>query len=122
MPFVGHLDHQPAAAEAEAEAEALEAFGQAGREAQDAVLVAQAAEAADGGDPGARQGGDVEAVAAVVLEVVEVHQRRLAEVVVGELEVPGLRRHHRLHAGRERGVAHGQRLVVGEVARLLLGA
>ena len=63
----------------------------------------------------------MEAVAAVVLEVVEVHQRRLAEVVVGELEVPGLRRQHRLHAGRERGVAHGQRLVVGEVARLLLG-
>ena len=83
-------------------------------------MVAHAAEAGDGRDPGAGERRDVQAVAGVVLEVVEVHQRRLAEVVVGELEVADLGRDHRLRARRERRVAHGQRLVVGEVARLLL--
>ena len=53
-------------------------------------MVAHAAEACDGGDPGPCQGGDVNAVAGVVLEVVEVHERRLAEVVVRQLEVPDL--------------------------------
>ena len=47
-------------------------------------------------------------------------QRGLAEVVVGELEVPDLGGDHRLRAGRQRRVAHRERLVVGEVARLLL--
>ena len=55
-------------------------------------------------------------------EVVEIDERRLGEVVVGELEMPDLRGDHRLRAGRERRVAHGQRLVVGEVPRLLLVA
>ena len=58
----------------------------------------------------------------VVLEIVEVHQRGLAEVVVCELHVPDLGRDHGLRAGRERRVAHGDRLVVVEVARLLLVA
>ena len=69
--------------------------------------------------PAAGQRGDVQAVARVVLEVVQVHQRGLAEVVVGQLEVAGLGRDDGLHAGRQRRVADGQRLVVGEVARLL---
>lgn len=37
-------------------------------------------------------------VARVALEVVEIHQRSLAEVVVGELQVPDLCRKHRLRA------------------------
>ena len=53
----------------------------------------------------------------VVLEVVEVHQRGLAQVVVGELEVADLGGDDRLGAGRQRRVADRQRLVVGEVAR-----
>ena len=56
----------------------------------------------------------------VVLQVVEVHEGCLAEVVVGELEVPHFSGDHRLRAGRQRRVADGQSLVVGEVARLLL--
>ena len=84
-------------------------------------MVAHAAEARDRGDPGARQRGHVDAVAGVVLEVVEVHQRRLGHVVEGEVEVADLGGDHRLRARRQRRVAHGQRLVVGEVARLLLG-
>src|SRR5665811_2578874 len=49
----------------------------------------------DGGEPGAGQGGDVNAVADVVLEVAEVHQRRLAEVVVGQLQLAYLGRDDR---------------------------
>ena len=64
----------------------------------------------------------MQAVAGVVLEVAEVHQRGLAEVVVGQLEVADLGRDDGLDARRQRRVADGQRLVVGEVARLLLGA
>ena len=44
----------------------------------------------------------------------------LGEVVVGELDVADLRGDDGLGAGGQRGVAHGQRLVVGEVAALLL--
>ena len=54
------------------------------------------------GDPRPGQRGDVQAVAGVVLEVVEVDQRRLAEVVVGELEVADLGGDDRLGAGRQR--------------------
>ena len=79
---------QPPVAEAQAEGQAGESLGQARREAQHAVVVAHAAEAGDGGDPGARERGDVQAVAGVVLEVVEVDQGGLGEVVVGELEWP----------------------------------
>ena len=53
-------------------------------------MVAHAAEAGDDRDPGAGERRDVHAVAGVVLEVVQVHQRGLAEVVVGELEVTDL--------------------------------
>ena len=72
------LDLQPAAAEDEAEGEALEPGGQPRREAELAAVVAQAAEPGDGGDEGAGQRGDVETVARVVLEVVQVDQRGLA--------------------------------------------
>ena len=118
--LVGDLDPQPPLAKAHAEGEPGESLGQAGREAELAVVVAHPAESGDGGDPGAGQRGDVQAVAGVVLEVLEVHQGGLGEVVVGQLEVSDLGGDHRLGAGRERGVAHGQRLVVGEVPRLLL--
>ena len=60
----------------------------------------------------------MDAVARVAREVVQVHERGLREVVVGELEVADLGGDHRLAAGRERGVADRQRLVVLEVTRL----
>ena len=52
----------------------------------------------------------------------QVDQAGLAEVVVGELEVPDLGCHDRLGAGGQRGVSHGEWLVVGEVPRLLVVA
>ena len=58
--------------------------------------------------------------ACVVLKIVEIHQRRLREVVVGEIQMADLRRKHRLGASRQRGVANGQSFVVLEVASLLL--
>jgi hypothetical protein len=63
----------------------------------------------------------VEAVGGVVLHVPQVHERGFGQVVVGEIQLADLGRHHRLDARRQRGVAHGERLVVGEVGRLLLG-
>ena len=81
-------------------------------------MIAHAAETGHRDDPGARQRGDVESIARVVLEIVEIDEAGLAEIVVGELEVPDLRRDDRLGAGRERGVADSQRLVVGKVAGL----
>ena len=56
-----------------------------------------------------------------MLAIFEVHQGCLGEVVVGQLEVSDLGGDDRLSAGRERGVAHCELLVVVEVARLLLG-
>ena len=80
-----------------------------------------AAEPADEGGPGAGQGRDVEAVPGVVLAVLEVHEGGLGEVVVGELEVADLGRHDGLGAGGQGRVPDGERLVVVEVAELLLG-
>src|SRR5207248_1614778 len=44
---------------------------------------------------------------------------RFTEVIIGEVELAYLRGQNCLRGGRQRGVAHGQRLVVREVARLL---
>ena len=60
-------------------------------------------------------------VAGVLHQVAEVHPGGLAEVVVGELDVADLGRDDGLRARRQRAVADRDRLVVGEVARLLLG-
>jgi membrane-associated phospholipid phosphatase len=96
---LGDLDLQSAPAEEKAERESLEARRNARREREHAVVVAHAAEAGDGRDPRASERGDVEAVAGVVLDVVQVHERGLAEVVVRELEVPDLRGDHSLRGG-----------------------
>ena len=64
--------------------------------------------------------GDVDAVAGVAVGVGEVDEQRLAEVVDGQLVVADLRRRHRLHARRQRRVAGRDRVVVVEVAALLL--
>src|SRR6266699_4228967 len=54
------------------------------------------------------------------MQVLEVYERGLAQVIVGEVELAHLGGEDGLRGGRQRGVAHGQRLVVREVARLLL--
>ena len=61
-------------------------------------------------------------VADVVLEVLEIHEGRLGEVVIGQVEVAGLGRDDGLHACRQGRVADRDGLVVGEVASLLLGS
>src|SRR6266487_1942264 len=56
----------------------------------------------------------------VMLQVVEIHERSIGKVVVGEVELTHLGSEDGLCACRQRGGAHSQRLVVREVARLLL--
>lgn len=56
----------------------------------------------------------------VVLQVMQVDQRRLAQVVVREVKVADLGAQHGLRRCRQRRVAHGPPLVVVDVARLLL--
>ena len=120
--FGVHVDLQAAAAVAHAERQPGQGAGQARLEGQRAAVVAHPAEAGDRGDPRAGERCDVQAVAGVLHQVAEVHPGGLAEVVVGELDVPDLRRDDRLGARAQRAVAHRDRLVVGEVARLLLVA
>jgi len=62
-------------------------------------LLAFASEAGDCGEPGSGERGDVNTVARVVLEVVQVHQRGLAEVFVSEVEVTDFGGNDRLRAG-----------------------
>ena len=90
-------------------------------EAQPVGIAAHAAEPGDDRGPRARHRRDVQAVVGVARQVVEIDERRLGQVVVGQVEVADLGRQHRLGAGRQRRVPHRERLVVGEVARLLLG-
>src|SRR6478752_2777641 len=116
-----HLDLEAPAADEDAKDEPLEACRQAWCEGEHPAAVAHAPEAGDDRDPGTGKRCDVHAVAGVLLQVVQIHQRGLAEVVVGELEVTDLGGDDGLGAGGERRVAHGQPFVVGEVARLLLG-
>ena len=53
-------------------------------------MITQAAEAGDGDDPGAGQRGDVQSIARVVLEVIQVDQGGRPEVVVGQLQMTDL--------------------------------
>ena len=59
-------------ASAEVERQASQRLREAGHEAEHPAVVAQASEAGDRGDAGPCERGDVDPVAGVVLEVVEV--------------------------------------------------
>ena len=76
--LVRDLHQQPPPAEAEAEREPRERLGQAGREAEDPVVVSHPSKPRDGADPCPGERRDVQPVARVVLEVVEVDQGGLA--------------------------------------------
>ena len=106
---------------AQREAEPADSGRQLRSEAELPAVVAHPAEAGDQRDPRAGQRRDVQPVPRVVLEIVQVHQRGLGEVVVREFQVAGLGGEDGLGARRQRRVAHRQRLVVGEGARLVLG-
>ena len=65
-------------------------------------MVAHAAEPGDGGDPRPGEGGDVHAVACVVLEIVQVHQGGFPEVVVGKVDMADLGSDHSLRGSGQR--------------------
>ena len=102
------------------ERDALPRRRQAGREPQRRPRVVQPGEPEDDRAPHPTGRGDVDAVAGVAVGVGEVDEQRLAEVADGELVVADLRRRHRLDARRQRRVAGRDRVVVVEVAALLL--
>lgn len=93
------LDLEAPVPVAKPEGDALQARWQLRGEPERAAHRAHAAEAGDEGRPRPGQRRQVQPVAGVVLEVVEIHARRLTEVVVGELQVPDLGGHHRLGGG-----------------------
>jgi hypothetical protein len=61
----------------------------------------------------------VEALVGVLVQVVQVERRRFGQVVGGELELSHLSGDDRLRGRGERRVAHRERLLVRERARLL---
>src|SRR5690606_8993082 len=113
-------DPQPQPSPQQREVQPPDPAGQPGGEGEDAAVVAHTAEAGDQGDPGTGERREVDAVAGVLVRVVQVDQGRLAQVVVRQLQVPHLGGDHGLGAGRQRGVAYRAGLVVVEVAGLLL--
>ena len=115
-----HLDTQAAAAVQEVEGEPHQRLWQPWREAEQAVLQAHATEPRDERRPGPRQRSHVESVPRVLCYVMQIYERGLAQVVVGELELAHLGSKDGLRGCRQRGVAYSDRLVVCEVARLLL--
>jgi hypothetical protein len=94
-PYLPAEEHDP-------EGEASDGPRQPRVEAQPIAVVAHAAQALHRREPGACERAHVHPIADVVLEVVKVHQRRLAEIGVRELQVPDLGRDDRLRARRER--------------------
>src|SRR4051812_12303530 len=82
----GDVDAEPAAAVDEPEREPRQARRQPRSEAERAGFVAHAAEPGDGGEPAAGQRGEMQAVARVEREVAQIDERRLPQVIVGELE------------------------------------
>ena len=99
--LVGHRDLQQPSAEPHVEGQPRDAVRQARAEGQRVLHVPHAAESGHERYPGPGQRGHMHAVPGVALHVPQVHQRRLGEVFMGQLELPDLRRHHRLRARRQ---------------------
>ena len=88
-------------------------------EAELAVGITQPAEARDERHPCTGERSYVQAVAGVVMDVVQVDKGRFVGIVVRQLEMTDLGTDDRLHVRRQRRVAHGSRLVVVDVAGLV---
>jgi len=99
---VVEADLDQASEEADAEREPAYPRRQSRTEAQRVAVVAHAPEAVHGREPRASERAHVHPVAHVVLQVVDVHQRRLTEVVVSQLEVADLSGDDCLRARRQR--------------------
>jgi hypothetical protein len=116
-----HVDPQPAAATEQAETQAGQAQGQARSKRERRGVVAHPHEARNRGEPRPGQRRQMYAVSRVEGEVAQVDEGGLAEVVAGELEMSDVGGDHGRDGSRERGVSHGDALVVVKLARLLLG-
>ena len=114
-----YLDRQDPAVQEQPEAHPIPAGGQPRREVQAVFPVPHPAEPGHQSDPAARERGQMQAVGGVLLQVVDVHQRGFAEIVVREPQMPDLGRDDRLAARRQGRVAHRQRFAVLEVPRLV---
>ena len=100
---------------------AVQSSGSRGSKREPPAVVAEAAEAVDQRAPHAAGRRDVDAVGGVVVPVGEVDEQGVDEVAQGEVAVADLGGDDRLHDGRQRRVAGGDRVVVLEVGALLLG-
>ena len=87
-------DLDPPAQEDHAKRQPVDAGRQARGKPQRLAVVAHAAKAGDGSVPRSGKRAHVHALAHVVLEVVEVHQRGLSEVVMRQLQVAHLGSDH----------------------------
>jgi hypothetical protein len=95
---VAALHLEETAEKADPEGEAPNAARQAWPELEQLAVVAHPAEPFHRRDPRASERAHVDAVSDVVLEVVDVHQRGLAQVVVRQLGMSDLGCDHRLRA------------------------
>jgi hypothetical protein len=80
----------------------LDPARQARVETEPVAVVPHSAQPLHRRQPRAREGADVHAVAHVVLEVVQVHERGLGEICVRQVEVSDLGRDDRLRARGQR--------------------
>src|SRR5439155_441651 len=92
----GHLDQ--ASKEGDPEGQLANRRRQPRTESKRLAVVPHSSETLNGGDPRARRRAHVDAVPNVALEIVQVHERRLGQVVVRQPQVPDLGRDDGLRA------------------------
>src|SRR5579883_1075703 len=93
--IIGHflpryLDAQAALAEGQAEGQPRNALWQPGSKGERVLAGTHPAEARDQRVPCARERSDVEAIARIMFQVMEVHQRGLPEIVICKIELADL--------------------------------
>jgi len=96
------LDPDLPAPEAEAEGDPGQRIRDPRRQRDLALVSADPAEPPDHHHQGSAERGEVQAVAGVVMDVVQIEQRGLGEVVVGEVKMTDLGRYHPLDCRGER--------------------
>src|SRR6056297_1854405 len=114
------VDPQLGSVSLDVERDALPRSGQPRRELEVVALFGEAREPVDDAGPHATRRGHVHAVGGVEVGVAQVEVERTLEVLEGQIVVADLGGDHRLHARRQRRVTRGDRVVVVEVAPLLL--
>ena len=92
------LDPDQAVEKGHPEGKAADSVRQPRTESKRLAVVPHSSETLNGGDPRARRRAHVDAVPNVALEIVQVHERRLGQVVVRQPQVPDLGRDDGLRA------------------------